>query len=805
MGAYVWQWAQNNCVVVSACQTMQWVPGPCNWAPEFFGTPTSALYCYATGVITGFNNASCPAPFVVPSYSIQSVISVSKSCAGLTGSFQDTAGGVCTCGPSAVWVTEIGACKPVVVKDVSNETKTCSVDRPLGNPIYPLKGSKRQAIDLGLNIGWLPLTITFDSSAALSSANSAQDAPPSIEPEAFGKMWSSSYHKRVSLGPKMFSTAYFLGMQVTRGNGTRATFSTTSSVFSPDDPGSVDQFAYISGATGGFYYFDKAGGVIETYDGAGVLQRMDAISGQSIIFTYNTGPTAAAPAAGLLLQATDSFGRTIGITYALSGRSAGLVNTLTFGGDATSATNIKYDANSTISSITWPDQTSTGLQHEVASNPSLLTGIVDQLNNRFSTYTYSVDGSAASTSLAGGVNSFAASYSTPPSIAVGDVYSPAYDVVFRSIYRLPPQGLFVTDPLGSNGNISVTTINGIAYPTMQAQPAGSGCSASSSTQAYDANGNLVSQDDFNGNRVCFWNDTTRNLDLTRVDGLPNTASCASYLPTGATLPQGSRKVNTQWHPVWRLAINRAEPGKITTSVYNGQPDPSAGGAIASCAPSIAALPTGAPIVVLCKTIEQATIDTNGSQGFSAAAQTGVSNRVLSWTYNQLGQILTATDPLGHVTTYTYYATTTSNVTMGDLRTVTNAAGQTTTFNQYNSRGQLLQSTDPNGVATTNSYDLRQRLLSTTVGMERTSFAYDAAGQVITVTLPNGTSIASTYDGAHRLTQMSDAAGNKIVYTLDNSGNRIAEHVEDPNGVLVRNINRSFDSLNRVQRVTGSAR
>ena len=59
------------------------------------------------------------------------------------------------------------------------------------------------------------------------------------------------------------------------------------------------------------------------------------------------------------------------------------------------------------------------------------------------------------------------------------------------------------------------------------------------------------------------------------------------------------------------------------------------------------------------------------------------------------------------------------------------------------------------------------------------------------------------DAPHRLTAIPDHKGNRIDYTLDAMGNRTAEQVTDPGGVLVKNIARVIDALNRVERITGT--
>lgn len=377
-------------------------------------------------------------------------------------------------------------------------------------------------------------------------------------------------------------------------------------------------------------------------------------------------------------------------------------------------------------------------------------------------------------------------------------------VIWRDHYWRVPLGTLIFLPNGQTTSLVAGDVLGTPRLTSQNQPAGSGCAASSSAQSYDAQGNATQRDDFNGNRTCYGYDLSRNLEAFRVEGLANTASCSGLAAASATLPAASRKVSTQWHPDWRLEAKRAEPGRIVTSVYNGQPDPIAGGT-ASCAPAGATLPDGKPIAVLCKRVEQASTDVDGSQGFSATLQSGVANRAWSYTYNLNGQVLTAKGPrtdVNETTTYTYYTDTIATHTLGDMATVTNPLGQVTQYTQYNKYGQLLQMVDPNGVITLNSYDLRQRLTSTNVAGQITSYSYDAAGQLIRVTLPDASYIGYEYDAAHRQRAVFDNLGNRIDYTLDNLGNRVAEAVKDAGGALRRQLTRSIDALGRVQQVNG---
>jgi YD repeat-containing protein len=148
--------------------------------------------------------------------------------------------------------------------------------------------------------------------------------------------------------------------------------------------------------------------------------------------------------------------------------------------------------------------------------------------------------------------------------------------------------------------------------------------------------------------------------------------------------------------------------------------------------------------------------------------------------------------------------------VGDLQSVTNAAGHTTQFNLYDPAGRVCQMTDPKGVVTDITYTSRGWVSAVVVtppgGSARTTaYTYDFVGQLTGVASPDGTSVSYTYDAAHRLTGATDARGNSVTYTLDSVGNRTSEAIKDPSGTLQRSIGRSFDALNRLQQVTGAAR
>ena len=507
-----------------------------------------------------------------------------------------------------------------------------------------------------------------------------------------------------------------------------------------------------------------------SYGPLGIAAAQDA-SGRRLEFGYDE--------MGHVTSLTDPSGATIHYDHKpprLDGRG--------FGGDNTAFTSLFRVRFQDGRSVEYRSPDWDHLTTATTSWATRITSVIDELSAEYKRIIYSSDGTVLSSELAGGVGRH--------SIVNGGV----------------------SDPLGAVRRYAfLSAADGSAAPSAVYQPAGSGCAASNTNIAYDSNGNVASREDFNQQRICYVNDLSRNLEAMRVEGLAGGTTCSTVTAGGAALPAGSRKISTQWHPDWRLPTRLAEPSRITTSVYNGQPDSFAGGAVASCAPADALLPDGKPIAVLCRQVVQATTDTNGSQGFSATLQAGVADSEHKWTYNRWGQVLTHDGPradVNDVTTYAYYSDisfTGSGAeavghTQGDLQSVTNAAGQVTQYTKYNKHGQLLESIGPNGVVTTHTYDLRQRLLSTTEAGQTTTYTYDAAGQLTRITWPDASYLGYEYDPAHRQTAVFDHLGNRIEYTLDNAGNRIAENVKDPGGLLSRQLSRSLDALGRVQQTTG---
>lgn len=336
--------------------------------------------------------------------------------------------------------------------------------------------------------------------------------------------------------------------------------------------------------------------------------------------------------------------------------------------------------------------------------------------------------------------------------ADGKVYSSelAGGVSKYSVVYTSPTRSTVTDPLLKVRTYDHSQLIGTPKATAQSSP-DVNCGGMYKSRQYDARGNSSTLVDFS-DVPTLRSFNARNLIESKTDA------------SGTAV---ARTTTTQWHPTFRLPTQIDEPGKRTTLSYDAQGN------------------------VLTRT----ELDTNTSE-----------SRTWTYTYNTSGQVLTADGPrtdVYDITSYSYYTCTTGGA-CGQLQTVTDPLGHVTTYQTYNAHGQPLQIIDPNNVWTTLTYDGRQRLASRTVGGETTTYSYWPTGLLKRVTQPDGSYLEYSYDNAHRLTQIVDGENNRIVYTLDNMGNRTKEERFDPSNTLSFAQNRTYDQLNQLNKVIGAA-
>jgi len=641
-----------------------------------------------------------------------------------------------------------------------------------GNPVNPANGNKFQE----------EVDYAAPGSGQLVFVRYYNDGREAVN-GVLGGFWSHSYNAKILASSSTTITYY-------HNNGRQSVFNLVSGNWAPtsDIADTLTELIDANQRRSGWRYRIAATEDTEVFNASGSLTALERRDGLTLTLTYSDGtngsssgnggfvlnadgtPTTSVLPKGMLLRATDQFGRSL--TFGTGNKFRLTKLTDPAGGSYLYA----YDAAGNLSAVTYPDDSQRLYVYNESANtsgsskPNALTGITDENGARFATFKYDSYGRAIeSKHLAGGV----------------DVER------YQFSYTASGAQTAVTDPLGTVRNYGFQSVNLALKSNSVDQPTGS----EPASAAYDANGNVTARTDWNGNRSNFTYDLTRNLETSRTEGLTASGGATSQ----------TRTIATQWHTSFRLPTKVAEPLRITTYVYNGDGGPTCG----LKADNVTPVPG-----VLCSKSVQTTTDTDGSQGF--AATTSGSSRAVAYTYNKFGQVLTvngARTDLSDITTFTYYSETAACPTTnggdaagcrGQLQSVANALTQTTQYVAYNAHGQPLAITDSNGLTTTLAYDARKRLASRTVGSEVTTYQYDAIGQLMQVTLPDGSYLTYGYDGAHRLTGMQDNLGNQVAYTLDAMGNRTQEQVRDPANTLAQTRSRVYNSLNRLSQEIGAA-
>lgn len=574
----------------------------------------------------------------------------------------------------------------------------------------------------------------------------------------------------------------------------------------------------VSGGVRTGWTFTAADDAIYRYDANGVwlsIERQGLVT--TLSYSDASTSTAIAPKAGLLIQVTDAKGRTLDLRYDAQAyltqviEPTGAIHGYRYlmqmqpGG-------INYNAG-VLQFADHPDSTSREYRYDETayatstSRFNQLTGIFDETGNRYGTYKYDSQGRA-----------YQEFHGTGADLATLD---------YSYFYTQNPGSTITTDAMGQSERRRFTIVNGIMRDAGRDRCTTSSCSSitQSTYITYSSDGNRDRVWDFNGTETDH-DANTRGLEIKRIE--------ATNIG-GTNSPK--RTIETQWDatfnaPVLRQTKNAAGTIEaVTTWQYNARGqvsarcelDPNDAAAMAYTCSSTTAPPANAKVrratYAYCEAADVAASNStcpllgllksaNGARGTSDAGMGG----------------------LDDATTYAYYPSTDESGCgtlggtchkKGDLQTITNALGQVTDYLAYDKNGRLVRSRDANGTITDLTYHARGWLLERTVRAlasgtpdaadTKTEFVYRPTGQIERIIQPDGVYLDYVYDNAHRLTDVVDAAGNRIHYTLDGAGHRIKEDTFDatydpsiPAQGLKRSLARQYNTLSRLVKELNAA-
>ncbi|WP_460710306.1 RHS repeat-associated core domain-containing protein [Lysobacter terrae] len=483
-----------------------------------------------------------------------------------------------------------------------------------------------------------------------------------------------------------------------------------------------------------------------TFDGSGKPTKISNLAGDSFTLQYDN--------VNRLATVIHSSGRRL--TFDYQSISPGAAQITGIKQDGIVLVSYEYDSSGRLEYARYPDGTAKRYHYENASFPNHLTGISDENNARFATYGYNADGLATLSEHAGGL----------------------YHGTFNYL---------------ADGTTSYTDANGrVQVFAFTADNPYRKIATSADSEGVVTTTFATASNDF------------RRRPLSRIDkrGVQTTYAYSDY--TDATLgdvrktttteavgtPQS--RVTEEWRDrVAGRVLKATQPGTVALYQRNSR------GQAASLT----------------------TTDTATSLSRSSTSTYCEQADVTAGTCPLVGLVTSLNGPrtdVSDITTVTYYASDDATCASapatcphrkGDLWKMTDALGHITETLKYDGAGRVLSVKDANNVVTDFEYHARgwltaRKVRGTDNAVETddqiTRIEYYPTGLVKKTTLPDGSYTSYTYDAAHRLTDITDGAGNTIHYTLDNAGNRTKEDTKDSANAVVRTLSRVYNQLGQLQ-------
>ena len=478
---------------------------------------------------------------------------------------------------------------------------------------------------------------------------------------------------------------------------------------------------------------------IEFYSNAGELQAIEYLGGYTQQLSYKTIRLADGSKVRRLQQVRDSLNNVLELAY----NADGLLVSSSINNRVVAY--YRYNEKHNLVRVSYPDAT----PNNRFDNPSIIYQYSDSRYVNAITAVLNETGEVVHT------------------IAYDDRGRAVLSKAAGSGYRLRFNGN-QTEVTYSLGRTNVFTFDNNNQVVAVEGKATDSCLAANKDYRYNHNGQLISQTG--------WNDTETRFEY-NARGLETRRIVAAGTPEEYT-------VTTEWHPEWRLPVKVEEPGRTLKLRYNAQ-----------------GLLT-----------HRTELDTQGQRNWLARLAGRYPARSWHYTYNTQG-LLTAVDgprtDVSDITRYEYNQ-------QGQHIAAVNALGHRSEVLAFNQQGLPTELVNANGVSTYLSYNARGWLTGQTTAKATTRYYYTSAsayngggkgisskGLVSRVEQANGSSLSYHYDKGGRITSVSNHLGERINYTLDAVGNRVAETLYSSSGEILGQQQAVYDELGRLLLTVGA--
>ena len=580
---------------------------------------------------------------------------------------------------------------------------------------------------------------------------------PNTFATTLGVNWRGTYDRYLLITP---ATGQATSVIAERPDGQAIMFTFNGSTWTTDTD--VDATLTQSGST---WTLKDHNDTVFSYTGLstgeGLLKSITLRNGYTQNLTYSSTQ---------LQTVTDSYNRQLSFTYYSNGMLETVTTpdslVLTYGFTAATSgnqlTSLSYNTNPV---------TSQTYVYGDSAFPFALTGIIDENNNRFATWTYNSSGQGL-TSRHGTGSSTAdlttLTYNSNGTTTVTNAFGVADTYTFSTLQSVPK----VTE-------ISRAKTNTTAAATRQF--------------GYDASGYLNSETDWNGNQTTYINNS---------NGDPTTINYA----VGST---DAYSVTISYDPVFiHLPHQIITPGLTSTFVYDGNGNTLSRTDLDTTTNTVPYSTSGQSREY------QYTWSSTGQELSAQLPRTDVT-AIVKFGYTG-GTLVSITDALGHQTQITKYTggglpetvidsngVTTTITYDGRLNkhtsTLQTAAGNLVTTWNYNPANNLQSMQLPDGSQLTYGYDTAHRLTSIADLLgNTTTYTLDALGDRTLTEVTNSSNTVSwkhsgVFDALGRMTRDIGGMGQTTKTTYDPMGNVLTITPPSPSGKMTQ----KFDALNRL--------